>query len=226
MNIYNTLKQDILRIFRRQSPVSVLGPHKRAAIWVQGCEEVCPGCVVPESWDRAGGETITVAELANWIISQKDIEGITLSGGEPMLQAAGLGSLIDMVRRHKDLGVVCYTGSRWERLGRTGTPAQKSLLERVDLLIDGPYIESEHGDLLWRGSSNQRLLPLTERYRHILTQHLAAGDRSAGIEFGVDLTGAFYFTGVPALKGFRAEFEARMERQGITIKKARATNDK
>lgn len=226
MNIHNTLKQDCLRIFRRQSPVTVLGPHKRAAIWVQGCESACPGCVVPESWDRAGGVSIAVAELADWILAQPDIEGITLSGGEPMLQAAGLVSLTDTVRQYRDLGVVCYTGSRWERLGRTGTPAQKSLLERVDLLIDGLYIESEHGDLLWRGSSNQRLLPLTDRYRQILTQQLAAGDRSAGMEFGVDLTGAFYFTGVPARKGFRAEFEAGMQRQGITIKKARATNDK
>jgi anaerobic ribonucleoside-triphosphate reductase activating protein len=116
------------------------------------------------------------------------------------------------------LGVVCYTGYRWEPLQQQGTTAQQALLNHIDLLIDGTYMESHHGDLLWRGSSNQRLLRLTARYQQILIQQLAMGDRSTGIEVGVDLSGAFYFTGVPALKDFRAKFAAQMQRQGITIK--------
>lgn len=215
-----TRKQDYLRIFRRQSPVTVLGPYKRSVIWVQGCEFACPGCIVPESWDAAGGEAITLTNLANWILAQPDIEGITLSGGEPMLLAAALASLIDTLRQSKDLGVMCYTGYRFEQLQQQGTEAQKSLCDRIDLLVDGTYIESLHGDLLWRGSSNQRLLLLTDRYRQVVMQQLDLGDRSAGIEFAVDVTGAFYFTGVPARKGFRAEFEAGMQRRGIRIAKA------
>lgn len=213
-------KKDYLHIFRRQSPVTVLGPYKRAVIWVQGCEFACPGCIVPESWDAAGGEAITLTELANWILAQPDIEGITISGGEPMLQAPALASLIDTVRQSKDLGVTCYTGYRLEQLQQQGTEAQKSLLNCIDLLVDGTYIESLHEDLLWRGSSNQRLLVLTDRYRQVLMQQLETGDRSAGMEFGIDLAGAFYFTGVPARKGFRAEFEARMQSRGIRIAKA------
>lgn len=216
----DTPTENNLRIFRRQSPVTVLGPYKRSVIWVQGCEFACPNCIVPESWDEAGGETIALTELASWILSQSDIEGITFSGGEPMLQAAALARLIDMVRQSRDLGVVCYTGYRLEQLQEKGTADQKSLLDRIDLLIDGTYIESLHEDLLWRGSSNQRLLTLTDRYRQVLMQQLEMGDRSAGMEFGVDVTGAFYFTGVPARKGFREEFEAGMQRRGITMKKA------
>lgn len=216
----DTSSQNCLRIFRRQSPVTVLGPYKRAVIWVQGCEFACRGCLVPESWDEAGTEGIAIAELADWVLAQADIEGITLSGGEPMLQAAALVSLIDTVRQSRDIGVVCYTGYRCEQLQQQGTADQLSLLDRIDLLVDGVYIESLHGDLLWRGSSNQRLLMLTTRYREVLMQQLATGDRSAGMEFGVDVTGAFYFTGIPAQPGFRAEFAARMQRLGITIKKS------
>ncbi|MFN6531163.1 4Fe-4S single cluster domain-containing protein [Nostoc sp. ChiSLP03a] len=206
---------DYLRIFRHQSPVTALGPYKRAAIWVQGCDFACPGCIVPESWDKGGKQTISQTELADWILSQPDIEGITLSGGEPMLQAAALVNLIDRVYEFQNLGVMCYTGYRLEHLQQHGTDAQRALLNRIDLLVDGTYIESLHGDLLWRGSSNQRLLMLTERYQQILIQELAQGDRSTGIEFGIDVTGAFYFTGIPARKGFRDEFAAKMQSQGI-----------
>ncbi|MFN6501550.1 MAG: 4Fe-4S single cluster domain-containing protein [Nostoc sp. DedQUE01] len=206
---------ETLQIFRYQSPVTVLGPYKRALIWVQGCDFACPGCIVPESWDKAGAETIFITELANWILSQPDIEGITLSGGEPMLQASALVNLIDRLHQFQNLGVMCYTGYRLEHLQQQGTDAQKLLLNRIDLLVDGTYIESLHEDLLWRGSSNQRLLMLTQRYQQILIQQLAQSDRSAGIEFGIDVTGAFYFTGIPPRKGFRNEFTAKMQSRGI-----------
>src|SRR4051812_23018477 len=100
----------ILRIFRRDAPITVLGPGNRAVIWVQGCPLACPGCIVPDSWYATGGETISVHALVNWITDQKDIEGITLSGGEPMAQAEPLSELIRNVQSQADLGVVCYTG--------------------------------------------------------------------------------------------------------------------
>ncbi|NET11018.1 MAG: radical SAM protein [Merismopedia sp. SIO2A8] len=213
----SVLETDSLRIFRRQSPVSVLGPGQRAVIWAQGCTFACSGCLVPESWPQAGGESLAISELAHWVLEQPNIEGITLSGGEPMLQAEALLRLIHQVRQSRDLGIVCYTGYRWEYLQQRGTPAQQALLHHIDLLIDGPYQASCHGDLLWRGSSNQRLMLLTSRYRDSVAQRLATGDRSVGLELGIDLSGAFYFTGVPALKDFRSKLAAQMQNQGITV---------
>ncbi len=210
--------EGILRIFRRQSPVTVLGPGNRAVIWVQGCGFACQGCIVPESWNREGGEAVAILELATWILAQPEIEGITLSGGEPMLQASALVELIDTVRQVRDLGVMCYTGYRLEQLQQQGTVSQQVLLQRLDLLIDGTYIQSQHGDLLWRGSTNQRLILLTQRYLSILKQRLAEGDKSAGLEFYTDIMGEFYFTGVPSQPGFRTEFEARMLSRGVVIK--------
>ena len=98
------------------------------------------------------------------IIANYDVEGVTYSGGEPMAQAEALSRLTDMVRKSRDLGVVCYSGYTWEYLRSRGTADQQELLSRVDLLIDGVYLEGRHADLLWRGSANQRLLPLTARY--------------------------------------------------------------
>lgn len=85
-----------------------------------------------------------------------------------MLQANALANLITRIRQIKDLGVVCYTGYRWEHLQQYGSLAQQTLLQQIDLLIDGTYIEARHDHLLWRGSNNQRLLLLTKRYQAML----------------------------------------------------------
>ena len=134
----------VLRIFRREAPVTVLGPGRRAVIWVQGCPFACKGCIVPESWSSQGGELISVADLAEWELAQEDIEGMTFSGGEPMEQADALCALVDVVRSSRDLGLVCYTGYRLETLQRQGSTAQRALLARTDLLIDGVYVAREH----------------------------------------------------------------------------------
>lgn len=207
-----------LQIFRRQSSVTVLGPYQRAVIWVQGCHFACQSCIVPESWDTAGGEAVALPELVDWILAQPTIEGITFSGGEPMGQSDALLQLVDQVRRERDLGIVCYTGYRLEQLQQTGTRAQQTLLQRIDLLIDGVYQQAQHGDYLWRGSANQRLLLLTDRYQDILAQTLQAGDLSVGLEFVAGTNGELWFTGIPAQIRFRAEFEQRMQKRGIILR--------
>jgi len=210
--------QTTLRIFRREAPVGVLGPGQRAVIWVQGCSFACPGCIVPESWDNNGGEEITLGELADWVLGQPHIEGITLSGGEPMIQAGALTQLIDLIRQERDLGVMCYTGYRLEALQQQGINSQRQLLQKIDLLVDGTYIQSQHDDLLWRGSRNQRLLCLTPRYRVTVAERLAAGDNSAGLTFVSGSNGEVYFTGVPGMPQFRQQFEAQMQKRGIIIR--------
>jgi anaerobic ribonucleoside-triphosphate reductase activating protein len=130
---------------------------------------------------------MSVQEVSQWLLSIPEIEGVTLSGGEPMQQAGLLAEVLRQVRPHRDLGVVCYTGYRYEALR---LPSQKALLEHVDLLIDGPYRQDLHADLLWRASSNQRLLCLTNRY-------VLPADRSAGLEWSFQPDGRMAFAGVP-----------------------------
>ncbi len=208
----------LLRIFRKQSPVTVLGPGARAVIWVQGCPFACPNCIVPESWDASGGEAVEVEALADWVLEQNHIEGVTLSGGEPMAQPAALTELLKRVSARSELSVVCYTGYTVEYLLKKGSDAQRALLGHVDLLIDGVYSEREHADLRWRGSQNQRLLALTDRYREVVESARGEADRSAGLELFLDENGKMGFAGVPALPGFRNEFEARLATMGIALR--------
>jgi len=141
----------------------VLGPGVRAVIWVQGCPLRCSGCIAPEMLSFEGGTVRTVAELTSWLCSLDEVEGVTLSGGEPFAQAEALALLLDEVRAVRPyFTAMSYSGFTLAAL-RRGTPAQQALLGRLDILIDGPYQPAKHGDLRWRGSSNQRLVPLTER---------------------------------------------------------------
>jgi anaerobic ribonucleoside-triphosphate reductase activating protein len=207
-----------LRIFRRQSPVKVLGPFSRAVIWLQGCYFGCRNCIVPESWDQKAGDLVNITELADWILGENDIEGITLSGGEPMLQAENLAVLIDSIKQKKDLGIVCYTGYKLEHILKFGSQEQRLLLTKIDLLIDGLYKEELHADLKWRGSTNQRLLPLTKRYYNLVKTIINSQDNSDGLEFFVDNGGNLSFNGVPNQPNFRQEFEEKMLQKGIILK--------
>lgn len=196
-----------LRIFRKQGRCSVLGPGERAVIWVQGCAFKCPGCLVPESWNSKGGFELPIGELVDWVLEQTGIEGLTLSGGEPFNQAAALVKLLEELgRRAPGLSVMSYTGYTHRWLNRHGTEEQVRLLDKLDILVDGRYHKELHADLLWRGSRNQRIHVLTDRYRGRLPRE----DRGQGLELEFSGQGTFTFSGVPPwpdyAAGLRNEF--------------------
>lgn len=145
----------------------VLGPGTRTAIWFQGCKRVCPRCMSPTSRPMNGGRVVEADDLINAIIDVKgDIEGVTISGGEPFLQIDGLYYLLEALRRQTDLGVIIYTGFTIEQLREL----ESSKIERVltgmaDLIIDGEYVDELNDGVALRGSSNQKLCFLTERYK-------------------------------------------------------------
>ncbi|MCS7254570.1 MAG: radical SAM protein [Armatimonadetes bacterium] len=87
------------------------------------------------------------------------MEGVTYTGGEPMAQAKALALLSERLRVHQ-LTIACYTGYTKELKEGSDYWIEK-------LLSNGPYIREQAGNLLWRGSSNQRVHFLTERYRHL-----------------------------------------------------------
>lgn len=91
-------------------------------------------------------------------------DGLTISGGEPFLQAEMLSELLRLLKKgmNCDVGVIVYTGYTLEELQRM--PFAQGLLEQTDLLIDGPYVQELDDGLSLRGSSNQRVIPLTDRY--------------------------------------------------------------
>lgn len=191
---------------------TVLGPGARAVIWVQGCPFRCPGCVVPESLPFEGGDLVPTDELTERVLALPDIEGVTLSGGEPFAQAGALARLSRAVRE-RGLTVMSYTGYTLEALAARGTAEQHELLRQLDVLVDGPYVAARHTDKRWRGSDNQRVLFLTPRYREWAAR---LDDRGRWIEFEVEADGVAWM-GIPP-PGFRAAFEgalaARLQQLG------------
>jgi len=184
-------------------------------IWVQGCPLRCRDCIAAETLSFEGGSTMTVSRLAEWLTSLSDVEGVTFSGGEPFAQAGSLAQLLDAVRGSRPgFTAMSYTGFTLAALRRHGTPGQLALLDRLDLLVDGPYQVARHGDLRWRGSSNQRLIALTDRYRHVL----AEPDVGAGIEFTLGNDHTLSWAGVPAVPGFRDQFTAALAAKGYGLR--------
>lgn len=140
----------------------VLGPGRRYVLWTQGCLRCCQGCITPESRPLDGGVDIDIGALAYDIVSLPNIDGVTISGGEPFLQAKGVGRLLELVHRERpEMTVIAYTGFRQEELDVV--PDANALLQHVDVLIDGEYVESLNDGVGIRGSSNQRIIPLTHR---------------------------------------------------------------
>jgi anaerobic ribonucleoside-triphosphate reductase activating protein len=203
---------EVLRLMQRSDRCTVLGPGKRAVLWVQGCPFQCPGCIVPESQPFVGGEATAVAELASDLLRSRDIEGITLSGGEPMSQAAALVSLINATRS-VDFSWVCYSGYTLEWLRSSGSPVQQALLERLDILIDGPYMANRHTDLRGRGSDNQRVHFLSDRYQDLRERY---EERGSWMELELGADGSMLWMGIPP-PGFRSAFEEAMGSQGIRM---------
>jgi len=87
------------------------GPGVRLGIWVQGCSKNCPGCCNPETHDYSKGEEIRTAEIVSLILEhRKEIEGISISGGEPLDQSEELLELLKYVREKTDLSIIIWTG--------------------------------------------------------------------------------------------------------------------
>ena len=134
------------------------GPGIRTTIFSQGCPHHCPGCHNPETWPFAGGTEVPREQLLGLIRQDPLVRGITFSGGEPFAQAEELALLAAELRQN-GYELACYTGYTFEELLQNGTPEQQKLLQNLDVLIDGPFLQGEKTlELAFRGSRNQRIL--------------------------------------------------------------------
>ena len=188
---------------------NALGPGLRSVVWVQGCVRNCPGCVSPEWIPRKKATVMKVEDLAGLILSDSKIDGVTFSGGEPMLQAAGLAELVSILKKCRSLNVICYTGYTYEQLLiKPTTSPVHDLLNVIDVLIDGPYVKSLDDNLGLRGSSNQRILFLTDQLKGYDFETLP---RQAEIHVNA---GYAMMIGVPPL-GVLQKLDQTIENRGI-----------
>ena len=145
----------MIRVLDILEDTMVDGPGFRTSIYCAGCNHQCPGCHNPQSWAFDGGCEMTTEQLLKIIIDDP-FANVTFSGGDPMYQAAGFAELARAIREYTNKDIWCFTGFRFESLIQL---EQLELLEQLDVLVDGPFIESlKDPDLLFRGSSNQRII--------------------------------------------------------------------
>ena len=142
---------------------NVAGPYNRCCIWFQGCNIHCKDCCNKDLQPLIVKHIVTLEQLLEIIKKAKDdfnIEGITLSGGEPSLQKDLY--IFNNKIHTMGLGIIMFSGKTIDEL-------PEELVNSVDLLIDGPFINTQVDDnRILIGSRNKRLIPITSRYKNQL----------------------------------------------------------
>ncbi len=134
----------------------------RTVIWTQGCSHNCPFCQNPQTHDFEGGALFDVEDIKDEIKNLKNQDGITLSGGDPLFQIEAVTEIAKCAKKC-GLNVWCYTGFTYEKILNLAkkNPIYLEFLQNIDVLVDGKFeIDKRDINLLFRGSSNQRLIDM------------------------------------------------------------------
>ena len=154
-------------------PVKVLGPGDRIGIWLDGCEHQCKGCSNPELWDldsRYLTNISNVIDMVRSITEKKQIDGFTITGGDPFFQPEALSLLLTSLQDiNKD--ILLYTGYKYESL----KDKYENVLNKIAVLIDGKYEEDKNDGSILRGSSNQRILFIQPQFQHKYRELMSSG---------------------------------------------------
>jgi anaerobic ribonucleoside-triphosphate reductase activating protein len=209
-----------LQINKAHYPVTVLGPGRRIGLWLQGCRIRCKGCVSQDTWASDPRRAVKVGDLVAWCrkTAVDGLDGITISGGEPFDQPLGLATLLDGLiawRREAglDFDLLCYSGYPMKTLERK----HAGLLRRLDAVIPEPYVDGLPLGKVWRGSSNQSLVPLSERGQARYRDHIdeAVADQGKRMQVAVE-AGRVWMIGIPE-RGDMAQLEALCQSRGLTL---------
>ena len=177
-----------LRLARTIARSQANGPGERFVVWVQGCPIHCPGCWNRDTWDPAGGQDSSVAELLTEIAAVDGLEGVTFTGGEPMAQAEALAELATACRA-RGLSVFIFTGYRQDQLK---SAAQRKLWDLADIVVAGPYVQAQRSfEHAWVGSANQQVHFVSSRYSPVDQQNAVRA------EAHLEPDGTITWTGFP-----------------------------
>lgn len=147
-----------LRVLSIVRGTSVDGPGLRTSIYLAGCRHACRNCHNPQSWNFEAGEEYTLEELMHEI--EDEGFNVTLSGGDPLSHPEEVAALCSKIKE-AGLKIWIYTGYSWEEI--IDNERLREAVAAAEVVVDGRYIESlRDRDLLFRGSSNQRLIRVRE----------------------------------------------------------------
>lgn len=200
---------ELIRLYHVALVEKLLGPGLRLIFWLSGCDFRCPGCIEPAQWNKEAGKPVLTSELAEACSDVfNDVKGITFSGGEPLLQAEGLLSFLRLIPPKMDR--MLFTGFEQDEM----SDLQRELQSKMDISVEGRYVEEEAGDFLWRGSANKIIRSPTGKYGETILEHWMQSP-SAGISLA--LAGEnVYFYGVPR-KGALEKIKKELRKKGVLL---------
>jgi anaerobic ribonucleoside-triphosphate reductase activating protein len=212
----------LIKLNKAHWPVTVLGPGKRIGVWLQGCSIHCPGCVSQDTWSADPSKAIAVTELVAWCrrTAGDGLDGVTISGGEPFDQPVALAALLRALaawrrRQRLDFDVLCYSGYPL----RTLQNKHAAILAQLDAVIPEPYVDRLPVTHVWRGSSNQSLVALSERGRARYAPFIETSAEEAGKRMQMRVEGGrVWMIGIPA-RGDMARVEALCAERGLALEK-------
>lgn len=180
-----------LRVHAVEARSRANGPGVRGVVWVQGCDLGCPGCFNPET-HAGGGDRHEVDALVARFASDETIEGVTISGGEPLQQPEGVLALVSGLRQRTALSILVFSGYTVDEI--RAQPLGPAILDQLDVIVDGRYRSGERHAIAMRGSANQRIHCLTERYT------VAEVEATPEAEIRIDPAGNIVMSGVAPLR--------------------------
>lgn len=156
--------EDTIKIAGVVKESIVDGPGIRYVIFTQGCPHKCPGCHNPQTHDINGGKDVAISKLVEDIKRNPLLKGVTISGGDPFVQAKAVSKLISQLDK-KRYNIMVYTGYEYEELISMANSENgfMELLENTDILIDGKFDITKKSEFIaFRGSTNQRAIDVKE----------------------------------------------------------------
>ena len=142
------------------------GEGIRFSIYLAGCSHRCKGCHNPESWNPSAGFPFTetaIKTMIDQINANPLLDGITFSGGDPFYNPKEFLPVIRKFHEYTKLNIWCYTGYTYETL--LADPLRRPILDYIDVLVDGKFEQALYSPYLeFRGSSNQRILKLKDKF--------------------------------------------------------------
>lgn len=169
-------KSNNLHIMAVTGPDINNGSGFRVTIWVSGCTHACPGCQNKHTWKYGQGHKLddmvpyhlTCKEKILNLIGDEHIDGVTISGGDPLDQSAQALKelakfLSDIKKRYPKKSIWLYTGYLIEDLNNY---PHKEVIKNCDVIIDGPYIKEKRNITIpFRGSTNQRIIDVQKSFK-------------------------------------------------------------
>ena len=199
----------MMYIARILYPVKVLGPGNRIGIWMNGCEFACKGCSNPELWRQQSRYKVpmnAVSVMIDSICANHCVDGFTLTGGEPFYQPEALEELLPYLSSINQ-DVLVYTGYEYGHIQNKYI----HLLKYISVLIDGKYIDERNKGLVLRGSDNQNIYFLMDKYKavyQLYIQHTRSRIQNFSTVDGVISVGIH-------LPGYGDQIRQMMEKKGL-----------